>query len=168
MKRQRPSWDETFMFQALWVAARSSCNYLQTGAVIVQDKRVISSGYNGAPPGIENCLDRGCRKDSAGIDFEDKGKSVCRGTHAEPNAMAQIPRKELKGTIIYTLYFPCSSCAKIIAGNGLAEVVYSEIYKELDSLTKEIFSEAGIALRQYRLNLNRDIRIIRNIFPTKN
>ncbi len=83
MRRERPNWDEFFMFSALWAAARSSCLYLQTGAVIVKDKRIIASGYNGAPPGVRNCLEVGCRKDREGVDFTDKGKAVCRGVHAE-------------------------------------------------------------------------------------
>ena len=139
--RSRPNWEESFMFGALWAATRSSCLYLHTGAVIVKDKRPTSTGYNGAPPDIENCLERGCRKDELGIKFEEKGTGTCRGLHAEINAMNQISRKDLKDSIMYTLYYPCSSCAKEIVGNGLKEVVYSKIYKEPDSLTQEIFSE---------------------------
>src|SRR3989338_3823814 len=98
MKKQRSSWNEYFMFSALSIAARSSCLYLQTGAVIVKDKRIIASGYNGAPPGIKNCLEVGCRKKREGINFEDKEKNVCRGIHAEINAMNQIAREDLKNT----------------------------------------------------------------------
>ncbi len=162
-KRKRPDWDEFFMFKALWAATRSSCNYLQTGAVIVKDKRIIATGYNGAPPGIENCLERGCRKDEQGVEFNDKGKAVCRGVHAEINAMNQIARQDLIDTKIYTLYFPCSSCAKAIAGNGLKEVIYSEVYQEPDSLTTEIFTESGVKLRKFHLNIEKNFQMIRKI-----
>jgi len=161
--RQRPSWDEFFMFKALWAATRSSCVHLQTGAVIVKDKRVIATGYNGAPPGIENCLEKGCRKEKYSVDFNDKGKAVCRGIHAEINAMNQIARQDLKGDSLYSLYFPCSACAKAIAGNGLTEVIYSEIYQEPDSLTNEIFEEADVKLREFKLDVERYFDMIRRI-----
>lgn len=121
-KRERLNWDESFMFSALWAACRSSCLHLQTGAVIVnQDKRIIATGYNGAGPRIKNCLERGCRKDEYGVDFDEKGKSTCRGVHAEVNAMNLVARQDLVGTTMYTLHFPCSPCAKAIEANGLAE-----------------------------------------------
>lgn len=147
----RLDWPEQFMFGALLSAGRSSCTHLQTGAVIEKDKRIIASGYNGAPPGIENCLKIGCRKDYMGIEFDDKGKSVCRGIHAEVNAMSQIAREDLKGTALYSLYFPCTSCAKQIVGSGIEKVLYSDMYVEPDSLTKELFSEAGIMLIKKQL-----------------
>ena len=86
-KRERPSWDEYFMFAALSAATRSSCQCLFTGAVVVKDKRIVASGYNGAPEGIENCLVRGCRKEQHHVAFADKGKGQCRGCHGEKNAM---------------------------------------------------------------------------------
>jgi len=162
-KRQRPDWDEFFMFSALWAATRSSCLYLQTGAVIIKDKRIIASGYNGAPSGIKNCLERGCRKDEYGIDFNNKGKSVCRGIHAEINATSQIARKELKESSLYTLLFPCSSCAKAIVGSGISEVVYSKDYVEEDSLTRELFEEAKIKLRHLPLKLEKYFRMMQKI-----
>ncbi len=162
-KRERPSWDESFMFAALISATRSSCIHLQTGAVIVKDKRIIASGYNGAPPGIVNCLERGCRKDREGVNFEDKDKSVCRGMHAEVNALNQIARENLKGATLYSFYFPCSSCAKAIVSSGISEVVFCKIYKEPDSLTKELFSEGGVKLRQIKINVDRFFNMIKNI-----
>jgi dCMP deaminase len=143
---ERPTWEESFMFAAYSAAARSSCKYIHTGAVIIKDKRIISMGYNGAPPGIKSCSDIGCRKDRLNIKWEEKGHGNCRGVHAEANAMHQISRENLKGTVLYTVYYPCSHCARAIVANGISEVVYSKIYKEPDSLTKELFSEAGIKL----------------------
>jgi dCMP deaminase len=161
--RKRPDWDESFMFSAIWAASRSSCLHFHTGAVIVRDKRKIAEGYNGAPPNSDNCRTRGCRKDEYGVDFDDKGKGVCRGLHAEVNAMNQISRNDLQGTTLYTLFYPCSACAKQIVGNGIAEVVFSEIYREPDSLTRELFAEAGVKLRQYCVNLPQDFKMIRDV-----
>jgi dCMP deaminase len=168
-KRSRPSWDELFMSFALSSATRSSCIYLQTGAVIVKDNRIISEGYNGAPPGIENCLERGCRKDREKVSFNDKGKGVCRGIHAEINAISQILKLksnlDLIGTSLYTWYYPCSRCAKEIVSSGIVkEVIYSRVYKEPDSLTKEIFEEAGIGLRKFDLDIERYLGMMRKIY----
>jgi len=162
-KRERPSWDEKFMFNAFWNATRSSCLYLPTGAVIVRDKRIIAEGYNGAPPGIKNCFEMGCRKDREGVNFGDKDRSACRGVHAEINALSQVSRENLKGTILYSVYFPCSQCAKAIVGNGISEVVYSEIYLEPDSLTNELFSEAKIKLRRLELDMEKCFNLIRQL-----
>src|SRR3989338_1540967 len=88
----RPNWDEMFMAHAFLAATRSSCIHLNTGCVIVKDHRILSSGYNGAPPGIENCLERGCRKEKFGIEFNKKGTGTCRGAHAEINTLSRIAR----------------------------------------------------------------------------
>lgn len=156
------------MFSALWTATRSSCLNLQTGAVIVKDKRIIASGYNGAPPGIKSSLElNSCRKEEHGINFEDKGKSVCRGLHAEMNAIDQIARENLNGTSIYSLYYPCSSCAKEIVGNGIIEVVYSKIYAGPDSLTKELFKEGKIQLKKLELDTKKYFDMIKDILEEK-
>ena len=163
MERTRPEWDEYFMFKTIWAATRSSCRHLWTGAGIIKDKRPIVTGYNGAPPEIENCLERGCRKEEMGVAFDDKGKGVCRGLHAEINAMNQISRQDLIGTTMYSLYYPCSSCAKEITGNGIRELIYALVYSEPDSLTKEIFDEKGVKLRRLELDIEKYFDIMRNI-----
>lgn len=154
------------MFSAILAASRSSCIHLKTGAVLVKDKRIIATGYNGAPPGIENCLEKGCRKDREKVDFDDKGKGVCRGLHAEINALNQISRWELKNeySILYSLYFPCSSCAKAIVGYGISEVIFSKYYDETDSLTKELFGEGGVKLKQLDIAINKIISIIKKVY----
>lgn len=161
--KERPDWDEFYMFAAYDAATRSSCKYLNTGAVIVKDKRIIASGYNGAPPGIENCLEIGCRKDREKIKFDEKGTSTCRGIHAEVNAKDQVARKDLKGTTLYTLFFPCSSCAKEIVGNGIKEVVYTKKYSEPDSLTNELFNEANVKLRKLEIDIGDQFQRIKRI-----
>ena len=167
MQRERPSWDDFYMFAAVWAATRSSCLHLQTGATIVKDMRVIASGYNGAPPRVKNCLDRGCRKEEKGVGFEDKGKGVCRAIHAEANAMDQIARENLKGTTIYSLYLPCSACAKEIVGSGIERVVYAKNYEERDCLTKELFAEAGVKLEQLELDIEKCFNMIREAYGLK-
>lgn len=151
--RSRPEWDEQFMRAAYEVGERSSCLFLKTGAVVVHDKRIRSAGYNGAPPKIENCLKRGCRKLEKRIEFNQKGTGNCRGVHAEKNAMDQIARENLIGCSLYTVFFPCSVCAKEIVANGISEVFYSIKYGEADSLTTELFQEAGVRLKQLIPNL---------------
>ena len=165
--RERPPWLDSYMFSAVWAACRSSCPHLKTGAVIVKDKRIIASGYNGAPPGIKNCLEVGCRKDREHVDFDDKGKGVCRGIHAEINAMSQISRENLKGTTLYSLYYPCSGCAKSIVGNGIDEVFYSKVYKEPDSLTKEVFTEAKVKISRLEIDIEKCFEMIRGIYQPK-
>jgi dCMP deaminase len=144
----RPNWDEIFMQSAYEAATRSSCLMMKTGAVVVKDKRVIASGYNGAPPKMENCLERGCRKKELGIENTTRGTGNCRGAHAERNAMKQIAREGLKGASLYTVFYPCSDCAKDIAGNEIVEVYYSLIYDEPSTLALEIFKESNISVSQ--------------------
>jgi len=144
-EKDRPSWDEYFMLNALLISTRASCLHLKNGAVIVnKDKRIIAAGYNGAPSGIKNCLEVGCNKNKFGVSFEEKGKGLCRGNHAEYNALSQVGRDELKGTSIYTLYYPCSACAKQIIGSGIRRVVYANEYEEQNSIVKQLFREAGM------------------------
>ena len=166
-ERKRPDWDEFFMLSAIIASTRSSCIHLQTGAVIVKDKRIISSGYNGAPPGIKNCLEVGCRKDREGVPFEDKTKGVCRGIHAELNALVQVARKDLKDATIYSVYLPCSSCVKVIAGSGIKEVVYLKVYDEPNSLANEIFLEAGIILRKINIDFDKNLNFIKDIIKSE-
>lgn len=160
----RPTWDEFFMYSAHWAATRASCLHLPNGVTIVKDKRMMASGYNGAPPGIKNCLEVGCRKDREGIAFNNKGQSACRGAHAEPNAISQIAREDLKGATLYTVYFPCTPCAKVITGSGIVEVVYSKMYEEPASLTNELFEEAGIKVRRLDMYPQRYFRMLKEVF----
>jgi dCMP deaminase len=163
-KKRRLSWDEKHMLNALVDAARSSCIYLHTGAVVVKNKRIIAEGYNGAPEGVENCLDAGCRKAEHGIDFETKGTGNCRGVHDVMNALGEIAKKDAHHSILYTVYYPCSVCAKIIANSGVKGVVYLKIYKEPASLTKEIFEERGIKVRKLELDIEKCLSVIKEVY----
>ena len=168
-KRERPSWNESFMFRALWAATRSSCLYLHTGAVVVKNNREIASGYNGALSEVENCLERGCRKDAEGVPFERKGQGVCRGMHAEVNALIEALKTgfNLEGNDIYTLYLPCSGCAKMIAQCGIGRVFYTEVYGKEEKLTKETFKEKKIELIPLDLDVERCYRMIKHLNDVK-
>ncbi|MCX8158813.1 MAG: deaminase [Candidatus Pacearchaeota archaeon] len=147
-KNKRLLWDEFFMFHALLASFRSSCLHLHNGAVIIMNKRIIASGYNGAPPGIQNCLKRGCRKEEQKIEFQEKDRGVCRGTHAEMNALSQISRWNLEhNPAIYTIYEPCNSCLKAILGSGIGRIIYLIEYsekKEAKNLKEELIMESGM------------------------
>jgi len=163
-KNRRLNWDEKHMLVALSAASRSSCKYLHAGASIVKNKRVFAEGYNGAIEGTENCLEIGCRKDDLGIPFELKGTGTCRGRHAEANAIDEKTKSELKGATMYTVYYPCSECAKDIAANGIAEVVYLKMYKEPSSLTQELFEKKGIKVRKLEMDLNRGLDVMKEVY----
>lgn len=163
-KNKRLSWDEKHMLAALSAASRSSCKYLHSGADIIKNKRIIAEGYNGAIEGTENCLEIGCRKDELGIPFELKGTGTCRGRHAEANAIDEKSKSELKGTTMYTVYYPCSECAKDIAANGISEVVYLKMYREPDSLTKELFEKKNIKIRKLELDINKIFGVMRDVY----
>ena len=163
-KERRLNWDQKHMLAALSAASRSSCNYMHAGAVVVKNKRINAEGYNGAPEDIENCLEVGCRKDEKGIPFEKKGTGNCRGKHAETNALDEISKDNAKGSTLYTVYYPCSDCAKSIVNKGISEVVYLKIYKEPNSLTKELFEEKRIKIRKLELDINKTTDIMKEVY----
>ena len=159
----RPNWDEDFMMNALQAATRATCYHVKTGAVLVRENRIIASGYNGAPSGIRNCFEVGCRKQEKDVSFGEKERGVCRGTHAEMNALNQVSRWDLRGTSLYSVLFPCSSCAKAIVSAGIEEVVYFAKYCERDSLTQELFREAGVKLRIFELDIEKNLEFLRRV-----
>lgn len=141
----RPSWNEYFMSIAELAKARSTCLSRQVGAVIVKDKRVISTGYNGAPVNCIDCTELGClRKDSeSGADLEN-----CRAAHAEQNAIGQAARHgvSIDGATLYSTLQPCTSCSKSIINSGLECVVYQGDYTS--NLGVELMKESGMRVRQ--------------------
>jgi len=149
-KQGRPGWDEYFMNIAKVASLRSNCVKRKVAAVIVRDKRVISTGYNGTPRGIKNCCDGGCpRCNSFGPSGKNLGECLC--SHAEENAIVQAAYHgaTLKGAIIYTTFSPCLICTKMILNSGIEEVVYNAAYP-LGELPLELLNEAGIVVRQMK------------------
>ena len=144
----RPDNDEYFMEMAFLVSKRSTCIRRKVGAVIVKDKRVLSTGYNGSPKGTQHCETLGCIREQMKIPSGTRHE-LCRGVHAEQNAIVQAAYFgiSVKDSTIYTTTYPCSMCAKILINAGIKEVVYSEGY--VDDLSKKLFSETNIIVREY-------------------
>jgi len=144
----RPSWDEYFMEIARQVATRSTCTRRRIGAVVVRDKRILATGYNNVPSGIEHCTTRGCLRDELGIPSGERHE-LCRGIHAEQNAIAQAARNgvSIEGSMVYCTAQPCILCAKLMINAGIKEIVFAGPYP--DPLSRELLDEAGIALRVF-------------------
>lgn len=141
----RPSLDEYFMEIALVVATRSTCLRHKVGSVIVRDKRILSTGYNGAPTGLPHCLDVGCRRE----DFESgTHHERCRAVHAEQNAIIQaaIHGVSTSGATLYCTHQPCILCAKMIINSQIERVVYRKSYPDDEAL--KFLEQAGIEVFQ--------------------
>ena len=141
-KPSRPSWDEYFMGITFEVARRSTCNRAQVGAIIVRDKRILTTGYNGSPTGLPHCTEAGC--------LIVNGHCV-RTLHAEQNAIIQAALHGVStdGATIYVTHQPCLICAKMIINAGISRVVYGGDYP--DDLARQFLEEAGVVLNHYRL-----------------
>ncbi len=139
----RPSWDEYFMRLAYFVSTRSTCLRRKVGAVLVRDKRIISTGYNGAPTGIKHCLEVGCLRERLGIPSGEK-QEICRGLHAEQNAIIQAARFGVStvGATLYCTTQPCITCSKMLINAGIVRIVVVERYP--DKLAEKMLEEAGI------------------------
>jgi dCMP deaminase len=145
---KRPDWDRYFMDIAEVVALRGNCIKRKVAAVIVKDKRIISTGYNGTPRGVTNCNEGGCpRCNRFGASGEDLGDCLC--SHAEENAIVQAAYHgvSIKGATIYSTYSPCLICTKMIINSGLAEVVYKKAYS-IEEVPMKLLKEAGVKVRQ--------------------
>ena len=146
-KESRPSWGNYFMNITNLVAERSTCTRRAVGAVLVKEKRILSTGYNGAPTGLKHCLEVGCLREQLGVE-SGKMHELCRGIHAEQNAIIQAAYHgvSVKGATIFCTNQPCSICARMIINAGIQKIYYQSGYA--DSLAKELLGEAGIELQQ--------------------
>jgi len=144
---RRPTWDEYFLQLARQAATRSTCLRRQVGAVLVRDKRVLATGYNGAPRGVRHCLEVGCLRDQLGIPSGER-QELCRAIHAEQNAIIQaaVHGVAIEGATLYTTLQPCILCAKMLINVGVTEIVYIEGYP--DEFSLQMFAEAGVKLVQ--------------------
>ena len=146
--RLRPSWDTYFMALASLAAQRSNCMKRRVGCVLVREKRVISTGYNGTPRGIRNCGEGGCPRCNEG-QGSGHGLATCLCIHAEENALLEAGRERIReGAILYCDTCPCLTCSIKIAQVGISEVVYSQGYS-MDTETAAVFTQAGVKLRQF-------------------
>lgn len=141
-------WDRRFMDLAKKVAEWSSCvrSGRQVGAVIVMNKRILTTGYNGAPSGIKSCKERGfCLRDKLGIASGTRAE-MCYAIHAEQNAVIQAAKMgiSVEGATIYVTHQPCSVCTRILINAGISRIVYEQAYPDKFSL--ELLDESGIEL----------------------
>jgi dCMP deaminase len=139
----RPSWDEYFMDITVRVAQRATCLRRKVGAILVKDKKILTTGYNGAPAGLVHCEEVGCLRDRLGVPRGERHE-LCRGTHGEQNAIIQAASfgVSIRGATLYTTHFPCVLCTKMLINAGVKRVVYLEGYP--DDLAGEMIQEAGV------------------------
>jgi dCMP deaminase len=144
----RPPWPEYFMDIAELVARRSTCLRRRVGAVLVKDKRILATGYNGAPSGIPHCLEVGCLREKEGIPSGERHE-LCRGLHAEQNVIIQAARHgvTIQGSTLYCTNLPCVICSKMLINAGIREIYYREGYA--DALSEELLKAACISLIYY-------------------
>ncbi len=146
MKRlTRPETDEYFLKLASVVAERATCHRHYMGAIAVRDKHILTTGYNGAPSGLKDCLELGCLRDEMGIPSGERHE-ICRGVHAEQNVIIQaaLHGSSLEGSTIYCTHTPCVLCAKMLVNAKIKRYVSSGKYND-DSFI-DLFKEAGIEI----------------------
>jgi dCMP deaminase len=149
---ERLSWDDYFIEITKLVSRRSTCMRRHVGAVIVRDRRILATGYNGAPRGLRHCSETGCLREKMNIP-SGQNQELCRGLHAEQNAIIQsaLFGVSIENSQIYTVTQPCVVCAKMIINAGIKRIVFGEAYP--DPLSEELIKEAGIEL----VNINATI-----------
>jgi dCMP deaminase len=145
----RPSTDEYFMEIARVVARRSTCLRNNVGAVIVKDKRILSTGYNGAPHNLEHCLDIGCIREQQNIASGTRHE-LCRAVHAEQNAIIQsaLHGVSIQDATVYCTHQPCILCAKMLINAHIRRVVFENSYPDREALS--FFKNAGVEVVQLR------------------
>ena len=147
-EKKRISWDEYFMQIARLVSQRSTCLRRSVGAVIVKQKRMLATGYNGAPSGLEHCHDIGCLREKLKIPSGQRHE-LCRGLHAEQNAIIQASLYgiSVKDSVMYITNQPCIICAKMLINAGIREIVIGDGYP--DTMAMDFLKEAGIKVRLF-------------------
>lgn len=143
----RPSWDEYFMEMAKLVAKRSTCLRRSVGAVLVKGKRILATGYNGAPRGLKHCIDIGCMRQKLKIPSGQRHE-LCRALHAEQNALIQASLYgiSVEGSLLYATNQPCVICAKMLINAGIKEIIIGEGYP--DKMAMDFLRQAGIRVRR--------------------
>ncbi len=132
------------------VAKRATCLRRQVGAVLVMDKRILATGYNGAPSGLAHCLEVGCLREEKQVPSGERHE-LCRGLHAEQNVIIQAAFHgiRIQGSTLYCTNLPCVICTKMLINAGVKEIIYEGGYQ--DALSREMLLEAGIPARQFHL-----------------
>ena len=142
----RPSWDEYFSRMAVLVSQRSTCLRRKVGAVLVKDKRILATGYNGAPSSVRHCQETGCLRQQLNIP-SGQNHELCRGLHAEQNLLVQaaLHGVSTKESTIYLTCTPCLICAKMMINAGISEIVTLDAYPDQRAL--EFLEEAKVKIR---------------------
>ena len=142
---ERPSWDEYFLEMAHVVGRRSTCLRRHVGALLVREKRILATGYNGAPAGLPHCAEVGCLRDKLEVPSGER-QELCRGLHAEQNAIIQgaLHGVSVQGADLYCTTQPCVACAKMLINAGVRRIVYEGDYP--DDLSLELLEQAGVEL----------------------
>jgi len=143
---KRISWDEYFLKIADTVAERSTCLRRKVGAILVIDKRILSTGYNGAPKNLAHCSEIGCLRLAFKIKPAERIE-ICRGIHSEQNALVQAAFFGLpvSSATLYSTHFPCITCAKMLINAGIKRIVIRKMYP--DKLSQKMLSESGIEVQ---------------------
>jgi dCMP deaminase len=129
------------------VSRRSTCLRRKVGAVFVREKRILSTGYNGAPTGLRHCLEIGCLREKLEVPSGERHE-LCRGLHAEQNAIIQaaLHGVSIRGATLYCTSHPCIICSKMIINSGISGVIFRDGYS--DGLSREILTEAGVFVKK--------------------
>ncbi len=146
---KRPSWDEYFLEVAALVSKRATCLRRRVGAVLVKDKKILATGYNGAPSGLKHCIDIGCLREKLKIPSGQRHE-LCRGLHAEQNVLLQAALHGIstRESILYITNQPCIICVKMLINGGIKEIVTSGDYP--DKLARDFLEEARIKIRNIK------------------
>ena len=143
----RPTWPEYFMAITKLVAKRSTCTRRHVGAILVKDKRILASGYNGAPSGLKHCEEVGCLRADSEVPSGQRHE-LCRGLHAEQNLIIQAAYHgiSINGSVLYCTNKPCVICTKMIINAGIIKVYYGEGYD--DPLSDQMLAEANLEIER--------------------
>ena len=150
MQNERPTWDQYFMRMAFLATSRSNCTRRKVGAVIVKDKNVLATGYNGPPSGTVHCDVVGCIRDELDVPSGERHE-LCRGLHAEQNAIIQaaVHGVSIKDAVIYVTTHPCVVCSKMLMNAQIREIIYAQGYP--DELSELMLLESDIKKRRFEL-----------------
>ncbi len=153
----RPTWDQYFIDITHLVATRSTCMRRQVGALLVKDKNILATGYNGTPSGIRHCEEVGCLREQLKVPSGERHE-LCRGLHAEQNAIIQAARHgvNIDGSTLYCTTMPCIICTKMLINAGIKRIVYEQGYA--DELAAGMVSEAGIEVLCFKRPELEDVR----------
>lgn len=146
----RPGWDEYFLKIARVVAGRSTCLRRQVGSLLVKDRRILATGYNGSPRSLAHCLDIGCMREELGA-LPGTAHELCRGLHAEQNAIIQaaLHGVSIDGSVLYSTHQPCVLCTKMLINAGVKAIYYIEPYP--DPMAENMMEEAGMMAEKMEL-----------------